>query len=109
MPLADKPVPLVHFVGFRDDRYIIAVKVFGPPDFIHRNWDIYAASDVAPGDVVVHATGEADRAPRSFSSEAQANRAARRSRNSPISEPPISEPPHLGTLSWVSRCSGKGD
>lgn len=76
-PNADR-VRLVHFVGFRDDRYWNAVRVFGAPDMVHRNWDIYAANDVAPGDLAVHATGEADRPPRSFSSEAEANRRARR-------------------------------
>ena len=71
-------VPLVHFVGFRDDRYWNAVRVFGPPDVVHRNWDPYAAGDVAPCDTVVHATGEWSRAPRSFSMEAERNRRARR-------------------------------
>ena len=71
------PARLVHFVGFRDDRYWNAAAVFGPPDMIHRNWDIYAANDVALGDIVVHATGEWNRKPRSFSAEAQANRTAR--------------------------------
>ena len=33
----------VHFVGFRDgDQYHRAQKVWGPPDFIHRNWDVRA-------------------------------------------------------------------
>ncbi|MEW4448749.1 hypothetical protein [Qipengyuania sp. JC766] len=73
---------LVHFVGFRDDRYWNAVRVFGPPDVIHAAWDRYAADDVAPGDVVVHATGEADRPPRSFSTEAARNRAQRRRKTS---------------------------
>jgi len=45
--------PCVHFVGFRDDRFHNAVKVFGPPDFIHRFWDHRAVGDVAPGDTVV--------------------------------------------------------
>ena len=33
---------LVHFVGFKDDRYTTAVRIFGKPDFIHRIWDIRA-------------------------------------------------------------------
>ena len=69
---------LVHFVGFRDDRYWNAVRVFGPPDMIHRNWDVYAANDVAPGDIVVHAIGEWTAMPRSFSTEAEVNRRRRR-------------------------------
>ena len=70
----DESVPLVHFVGFRDDRYWNAVRVFGPPDVVHRDWDIYAANDIAPGDLVIHAEGEADRPPRSFSREATRRR-----------------------------------
>ena len=27
---------LYHFVGFKDDRYLTAINVFGQPDFIHR-------------------------------------------------------------------------
>ena len=70
--------PALHFVGFRDDRYWNAVRVFGPPDFIHPAWDVYAANDVAPGDIVLFAEGAADRAPRSFTVEAQRSRAARK-------------------------------
>lgn len=57
---------LVHFVGFRDDRYWNAARVWGAPDVIHETWDIYAADDVAPGDVVLFAKGESDQEPRSF-------------------------------------------
>jgi hypothetical protein len=32
----------LHFVGFSDDRYWNALKVFGLPDFYHRNWDMRA-------------------------------------------------------------------
>lgn len=45
----------VHFVGFKDDRYWNAVKVFGFPHFIHPGWDLRAQRDIAPGDVVVFA------------------------------------------------------
>ena len=76
---APDPPPLLHFVGFRDDRYWNAVRVFGLPDYIHRTWDRYAADAVALCDLVVHAEGEADRAPRSFSVEAASKRAERRS------------------------------
>lgn len=72
------PRPLTHFVGFRDERYWNAVRVFGPPDFIHPYWDYYALGDIAPGDTVVHARGDWRDAPRSFSSEAAASRARRR-------------------------------
>ncbi len=74
---AGMTVRLTHFVGFRGDRYWNAVRVFGPPDMIHRDYDIYAANDIAPGDVVVFARGPADQRPRSFSVEAQANRRSR--------------------------------
>jgi len=56
--------PCLHFVGFRDDRYLTALRVFGPPDFIHPGWDVRAAREIAPGDVVVFAQGTADQAPR---------------------------------------------
>lgn len=69
---------LVHFVGFRDDRYWNAVLVWGLPDFIHPNWDFYALGDIASGDTVVHAGGDWRDPPRSFSAEAAANRAGRR-------------------------------
>jgi hypothetical protein len=46
-------IQAVHFVGFRDDSYNNAVKVFGRPHFVHRYWDVRAQGDVAPGDVVV--------------------------------------------------------
>jgi len=71
----------VHFVGFRDDRYWNAVRVFGPPDMIHRNWDVYASDDVDAGDIVVHAEGEWTLPPRSFSTEAEANRQKRKAKS----------------------------
>ena len=37
---------MVHFVGFRDDRYWNACRVFGLPDFIHRRWDKRAAREI---------------------------------------------------------------
>lgn len=49
---------MLHFVGFKDDRYLNAVRVFGRPDFIHRRWDARAVCEVAPGDVVVFADGD---------------------------------------------------
>ena len=49
---------MIHFVGFRDDRYWNAVKVFGLPDFIHRRWDIRAQREIAPGDTLVFARGD---------------------------------------------------
>ena len=46
-----------HFVGFQAGRYTLAVKVFGRPDFIHRQWDGRAKSMVYEGDRVIFATG----------------------------------------------------
>lgn len=69
---------LVHFVGFRDDRYWNAMRVFGPPDMIHEAWDRYAADDCAPDDLVVFAEGASDQTSRSFTVEAELNRRARR-------------------------------
>lgn len=53
--------PAVHFVGFRDERYWNAVKVWGKPSFIHRGWDTRAKREIADVDTVVFAKGtEAD-------------------------------------------------
>lgn len=46
-----------HFVAFRDDAYLRAQRVFGPPDFIHPRWDRRARREIADGDVVVFADG----------------------------------------------------
>lgn len=75
----DKLSRLVHFVGFRDDRYWNAARAFGPPDMIHEAWDQYAADETAPGDVVVFAQGEWDQPPRSFTVEAAMKRRERES------------------------------
>lgn len=47
----------IHFVGFKDDRYWNAVKIWGYPDFFHRIWDVRAKQEVFPGDVVIFARG----------------------------------------------------
>jgi hypothetical protein len=49
---------VVHFVGFKDDRWWNAVRTFGRPDFVHRRWDARAVVEVMPGDLVVFATGD---------------------------------------------------
>lgn len=56
----------LHFVGFRDDRYWNAVRVWGPPTFIHYVWDRRAQRDIASGDTVVFAKGEFDQQPGRF-------------------------------------------
>jgi len=53
----------LHFIGFRDDRFWSAVKVFGPPDFIHRRWDVRAWQEVVDGDTAVFAAGTRDDTP----------------------------------------------
>jgi hypothetical protein len=53
----------VHFVGFRGDEYLSALRAFGPPHFIHRGWDLRALREIADGDLIVFATGPADEKP----------------------------------------------
>lgn len=63
----------LHFVGFRDPRvdkdprYWNAVRVFGPPDFLHRGWDNRARREIADGDTIVFAKGDWQQEPRKFS------------------------------------------
>ncbi|MXO57794.1 hypothetical protein [Pontixanthobacter gangjinensis] len=78
---------LLHFVGFRDDRYWNAVRIWGEPDAIHEAWDQYAADEIAPGDVVIFAEGNAGAQPRSFSAEAERSRQARAAARSYPTEP----------------------
>ncbi len=54
----------LHFVGFKDERYLTAVSVFGTPDFIHPGWDLRAFREIAPGDTVVFANGSFNQEPR---------------------------------------------
>ena len=55
---------MLHFVGFKNDRYHAAVKVFGKPDFVHRHYDHRACADFAPGDTVVFADSDDTQAVR---------------------------------------------
>lgn len=68
---------LLHFVGFRDDRYWNAVKIWGQPDMIHEAWDFYAADDTAPGDTIIFANAAWNQRPRSFTVEAARSRQGR--------------------------------
>ena len=61
--------PIIHFVGFRDDRYWNAVRVFGRPHFIHRRWDLRAQRDIHPADLVVFATGNEFQTPSRISGD----------------------------------------
>ena len=49
--------PAIHFVGFRKDEYVSAVRVFGQPDFIHRTNDARMRREVHDDDTVVYANG----------------------------------------------------
>lgn len=67
------PRPAVHFVGFRGDEYAAAVRVWGLPDFIHRNNDprVTFGGEVGPYDTLVFARGaEARRHEHSFNDSA---------------------------------------
>lgn len=53
----------VHFVRFpslSDQRLQNAARAFGYPDFLHRHWDQRARREIADGDLVVFAKGDAD-------------------------------------------------
>ena len=47
----------VHFVGFRGDEYLSAVKVFGKPDFFHRVFDdrVIFGGEVGDNDITIFA------------------------------------------------------
>ena len=50
-----------HFVRFDDNhgqQFWNAVRAFGPPHFLHRNWDQRARREIADGDTVVFAKGD---------------------------------------------------
>ena len=63
----------VHFVGFKDNRYNTAVKVFGTPDFIHRLWDRRAVNEVTENDIVIFADGDETQAIETFAYDDSAN------------------------------------
>ena len=50
-------------VGFKDDRYLNAYRVFGGPAFIHRRWDQRAAREIGEDDIVVFANGPSEQTP----------------------------------------------
>ncbi len=57
----------LHFVGFRGDEYLNAVRVFGKPDFFHYVWDRRAKREIAAGDLVVFARHDENTEPSKFS------------------------------------------
>lgn len=58
--------PAVHFVGFWGEEYWSAVKIWGPPDFIHIGWDCYATHAIIPDDTVIFAKGEWTQEPNEY-------------------------------------------
>lgn len=50
--------PMVHFVGFKNDRVFNAIKTFGPPDFWHRKYDYRAVCEIVEGDIAIFADGD---------------------------------------------------
>lgn len=48
----------VHYVGFRDDRYWNAFRIWGGPRIIHRVWDKRAYREIGEEDVVIFAEGD---------------------------------------------------
>ena len=63
----------IHFVGFSNDRYNTAIKVFGTPDFIHRLWDRRAVNEVTENDIVIFADGDETQAVETFAYDDSAN------------------------------------
>jgi hypothetical protein len=59
-------VPVVHYIGFRDDRYWNAYRIWGGPRFIHRRRDKRAQREIHPDDIVIFADGDADQTPSRF-------------------------------------------
>lgn len=48
----------IHFIGFRGNEVISALRVWGKPDFWHLGWDTRALREIADGDVLIFATGD---------------------------------------------------
>jgi hypothetical protein len=59
--------PALHFVAFRGDDYVRAVRIFGPPDFVHIGWDRWAKAEVVASDVAVFARGSFEDEPSRYS------------------------------------------
>ena len=49
----------IHFVGFRGDEYLSAVKVFGKPDFFHKVFDdrVIYGGEGGDDDIIIFANG----------------------------------------------------
>lgn len=63
--MVSEPLPrCVHYVGFRDDAFGRARRIFGGPVIIHRGWDLRARREIGERDLVIFATGPHDQEPR---------------------------------------------
>jgi hypothetical protein len=62
---------IVQFVRFSrfDQRYWNAVAIFGQPAFLHQKWDRRTAREIADGDLVVFAKGDADQEVSEFNGD----------------------------------------
>lgn len=59
----------IHFVGFRGDEFNRAIKVFGKPDFIHRNFDtrVFGGGEFdKDNDIVIFANSSDAKTPSPF-------------------------------------------
>lgn len=56
--------PCVHFIGFRGEEYLSAVRVWGLPEYIHQGWDLRARREIDESDTIVFANGAGDGPPR---------------------------------------------
>lgn len=52
------PPKAVNYIGFRDDRYWRAYRIWGGPRMIHKAWDRRAQRDIGPDVVVIFAEGD---------------------------------------------------
>lgn len=59
----------LHFVGFRGEEYISAVRVWGKPGFIHRRWDQRAKREIHPSDTIIFAKGDEYDEPSEFNGQ----------------------------------------
>ena len=53
--------PALHFVGFRGDEYMRAVRIWGEPSFIHMGNDVRLRRELHPADTVIFANGSESR------------------------------------------------
>lgn len=57
----------LHFVGFKGEEVLSALRVWGRPDFWHRLNDERSRAEMMDGDTVVYANGsEVRRAPHAY-------------------------------------------